>query len=269
MMHAATIRGICAFVFSICACLLSAAAHADQDGSWAIPLAVRFDVVIFGETHGNAQSPEAFIDLVDAAVSQHAGPVLVGLELPPDAIEAAQHAADQMHAGEDGIGGLRQSAFWSEAKDGRTSRAQFALIQALRLRERKGDVQLVGFDMRVTGREHFGETASAAITAQAAGGQKIMLLTGNGHAMLEPSPGSVAWPLAKRGYSVSIINAVHSGGESWVCVGGVCGPRLISAALHCPQQPELRQIEVGGLTATQGDLCIGRLTASPPVMAHE
>jgi hypothetical protein len=261
-------RRVAGITIPLWICLGSAAACASP-GSWfPTAVATRFDVVVFGETHGNEQSPEKFLDVVRAAVALGDGPVLVGLELPPLAVETARKAVDKLNNGEDGVLILSGSEFWSKARDGRTSKAQFGLIRALRSEEQQGSVSIVGFDMRVTGREDFGETASAAILMHATAGQKIVLLTGNGHAHLDASSASIARPFAIHGHSVLIVNTVHSGGLSWVCVGGVCGPHNMSPASRCPALLETRLIEVDGVTATQGEFCIGRITESPPALGQ-
>jgi hypothetical protein len=221
------------------------------------------DVLIVGETHGTTEIPPIFGSVVCAVAGRHAGRVIVGLELSPDALDSARVAA-----GEDSVDTRRAtldaSPFWHNARDGRTSEAMFRLVRHLVALEEAGEIVLVGFDHRITGTEPFAQLAFAGIAAEAARqrdghGDRFVLLTGNGHAQFGTDPASLGTPFADGGYRVDVVGLDHDAGTAWVCSRGSCGPRPAGGFQGCRSDLAPRLAE-----RTVHTLCIGDVTPSPP-----
>jgi len=182
--------------------------------------------VLVGETHGTAEAPMLFRDLVCAAEST-GRPIVVGLERSVD----EQPAIDVFLAGENrdaAATALLLQPGWNSF-DGRSSRAMLALLEALRTLRRQGRIaEAVAFSAyRAGDSPAVGERRMASVLMAAAGRHPhalVLALTGNLHASkkdLLPAPSMAAnLPAAE---TVSLL-AVDKGGESWNRMQDGCGP---------------------------------------------
>lgn len=230
------------------------------------------DVVVFGELHGNEQSPQFFAAAVCSAVALDRK-VQAGLELSPAAVQVAtDYLSGRRGGGDTDVrAGLSGSPFWMKAKDGRASAANFALIKELvEMQTDIGDV--IGFDMRITGREAFGDTAVATITearAKTEGEANIFLLTGRGHASPAGGPHSLTAALRRAGHRVVVVNEGYAAGQSWVCSFGTCGVQAFSATPECAAHADDGRPAIARLVAKGEDsiaVCLPALTASAPAI---
>lgn len=190
--------------------------------TWIASVLENTDAVVFGELHGNAESPAAFRQIV-CATHAGVGNILVGVELPESAIDVVRLQASDP-AAPAGAAGLE---FWAKAHDGRTSLAMFELVEWLVHLEADGRIQLLALDARVTGREPFGPTSGTHLRrARSAAGQdtrKILVLTGRGHAGFHGGGNSLSEDLASHGIATLSVELMPDGGASWVCRSGRCG----------------------------------------------
>jgi hypothetical protein len=215
-------------------------AHAEQQPScvgisgtvqlWSRP-GIRFTVV--GETHGTAETPALFRDLVCSAVSAKR-PILVGLELTD------QHSIDGfMRPGNDeaAVTNLLAAKEWSRA-DGRSSHAMLTLLRELRAFKLKGLISGVVAFADTFPRESAaqGEKRMAAALQAAANKNPdalIIALAGNVHACkgtlpdVGPDPLMASYLPAAETVSLFVTD---SGGEAWNCQGGGCGPHELGSS---------------------------------------
>lgn len=193
---------------------------------WSTPN-LRF--VLAGETHGTAESPAAFRDLVCTAQSL-GRPIVVGIERSP----REQKAIDAFMAPgshEAAIGALLAEAGWNMF-DGRSSRAMFTLLGALRGMKLKGEIaHVVAFaDTRPGESVEQGEERMASALMAAANryaDSLVIALTGNLHASRKPIEGFGAYPLLgmrlPAAQSISLL-VIDKGGEAWNQMDDKCGP---------------------------------------------
>ncbi len=219
-------------------------------------------VIVFGELHGTVEMPEYFEQQVMELAARSERPLLIGLEVPQRALEdAKKEAANCLH--QHGCGqGLYKSPFWAQSRDGRSSKAYFALIAALHEMELANEVRVVSIDRRKNGREPFGEIAADSLT-QAMAGSTVLVLTGNGHARLDGSANSVASALQDRHIPVASLILQGTGGSAWACSGGSCG------VMDVPGNECNPAIRPTTRTGQEQFVCLGRLTASPPLVDYE
>lgn len=217
-----------------------------------------FNVIVFGETHGNSQSPAIFLDFVCRLASTSA-PVLVGIEIPPSSVDAVRDAARH------GRATVFEDLFWAKSRDGRSSSANLVLVERLVRLESEGFIRLVGFDKRVTGEEAFGSSALAALTSKGlrkGTNEKWVLLTGRGHSRYEDDPSSLTYVLVNSGRSTKVVDLSFATGTTWACVMGECKVRQ-TGNREC--ETSLKPAEVVSGTRFQiTHRCIDSATASAP-----
>lgn len=151
-------------------------------------------VLWFGEVHGTAETPALFGDLVCAVAAHDRRPVVVALERDP--IETEQWLAF-LHADapEPMTAFLLTGAQWrTRAQDGRNSEAMLALALRLRDMVRAGLVEDVALiDDAKTPETRDADMAAAVQRTEANHpGARIVVLSGNVHAMRAPFRGMTA-----------------------------------------------------------------------------
>lgn len=217
-----------------------------------------FDVIVFGEIHGNVQTPQLFFDAACKFASK-SSPPLVGVEMPASSIKAVRDSAGR------GRQDVFRDVFWARSRDGRSSAANLELIERLVRLESEGYLRLVGFDKRVTGKEDFGSSSLSALASeqQARGGKgKWILLTGRGHSRYGNDPLSLTYALVQSGRNTSAVDLTLATGTTWACVMGECRVQQIGNG-QCENSYMSRDIGPGTrLQVTT--LCIGSATASAP-----
>lgn len=237
---------------------LSAECAADGSSILSSVSAEGFDVVVFGETHGNSQSPRIFFDFV-CQLAKESAPILVGVEMPPSSVDAVRDATRR-----DGTG-VFGDKFWAESRDGRSSSANLELIERLVRLETEGYIRLVGFDKRVNGKEDFGRSSLAALESKAHTGkekEKWLLLTGRGHSKYYDEPSSLTYALVDSGRSTNVVDITFTTGTTWACVMGECKVQQ-TGNNECKNSLNSRDF-ASGTRLQITNQCIDSATASAP-----
>ncbi len=179
------------------------------------------NLLLFGETHGNQQSPKLIGDI--ACAMSISGPVSIGLEITSgeqtkiDAYLASKgRPADRQQ--------LLGSDFW-RFHDGRSSQAMFDLIEYTRiLRSQKRDIAIFAFDEQPGTPVERSQAIANGISRyiEANQGRKIVALMGNYHARQgSASFDGVETPLSGKllhmHNPVSILIHPQSG-STWACM---------------------------------------------------
>lgn len=181
------------------------------------------DFIIFGETHGTTELPQAFSDLVCQVSTNQ--PVIVAVEFLP----VEQRSLDEFLRSDGGVratSALLSSYGWSDPH-GRASKAMLDLLQNLRRRIAAGtDLTVVAFDHPseqpgTSATREQGMARNLVRAKQQRPEAKIMALTGGAHAgkspitSFGPSFPSMAQLLPKDAtFSITFRRA---GGEAWGC----------------------------------------------------
>lgn len=234
-------------------------------------LATPQKVLVIGESHGTAEAPAAFAELVCAATEQ--GPVTVGLEMP----ESDQPLLDFVMAAPDEATAartLRNGEFGDiRRNDGRHSQAMFDMIIAIwRLKASGHDVAIRAFAPRMSvirGRDQawwelemaYGMSRILVIRPDA----RVLILVGDLHARKTPIGRLAAVGLPAAGHlhasDTLSLHFAQQGGESWGCQAECGLQRTISV-----YDAEARGVILGPIQdgAYDGVLAVGPTTASPP-----
>ena len=238
-------RGLIGTIAMIAALSLAPCARAQTDDTGCNPvpgleaaLNSPARVLWFGEVHGTTETPALFGDIVCAVAAHDNRPVVVALERTPQETEQwlAFLRADTP---EPMTGFLLTGAQWRQrAQDGRNSEAMLALALRLRDMVKSGDVADVALIDDVKTPETRDADMAAAVQRAEANhlGARVVVLTGNVHAMKAPfrgmtaaaghlSPGEV--------YSVAIFTGPGTrwdGTRGAVAMDGVERPRGMVAA---------------------------------------
>ena len=218
--------------------LLSATASVPQDchplpGWEAIANEAQGKYLIFGETHGSSESPEAVAEYVCAVADS--GPVLVALEFSSETDPAWQRAWAAPHE-EFRETLLDEVSDWGERRDGVASAAMLAMVERLHALKTAGrDIDIVAFNgarsdaqraafAPLPGQEP--HEAAQAANIRAASLQRryahVVVLAGNLHAtkmpltVRETSVRPMAMLLAEPGRVVS-LDMHGEGGTTWSC----------------------------------------------------
>jgi erythromycin esterase-like protein len=234
-------------------------------------------LVMLGEMHGTTEIPAIAGDLVARWTGGHAQSVLLGLE----ATTADQARVDRYLAS-DGTAADRADLLagehWTEPMhDGRDSRAIAGLIERLRtLRAAGADVSIAMFDAPGAGERNARMAASLRSAIAAHQGARVLVLTGNVHAMTgEPPemfsagkpyklPTTMARHLADL-HPVS-INVGAAQGDFWACQD-TCGRHLAMQGRHPSiAEPSLERNDPGDTWDYL--LMLPRFSASEPAIAH-
>ena len=259
--------------------VLQPAGAADDPCSAAVPVDLSFlrtGTTLFGELHGNAESPAVFLAAVCDAVSQRGAVVHVALELP---VQIQPHL-DRYFSSKDSTKAREAflaQPFWhrrTAGQDGRSSTAMWELVQQLR----QVDQAYESFQgvVAVAGRRQEAAEAYQALNHSAylagniaeiaaeldSGRDYVLALVGNFHASRQ-APGGLEHmkpAAAYLGAEASTVLLLPTGGESWSCSEG-CGTR----AVYEPENPDkfvrASQRE-GGFDHV---VVIGPVTSSPPL----
>ena len=151
-------------------------------------------MIVLGEYHGTAETPQLVADLVERYSRDNAS-VRLALELPmSENVALARYL--RSNGDLDARQALRRSPFWfvqDDQHDGRRSRDMLDLIEAIRpLRAQGRDVGVAGYDVE-TGSSTDNEVRDAAMATHLRQqfnalphGARMLVLTGNVHAMRAP-----------------------------------------------------------------------------------
>jgi hypothetical protein len=188
--------------------------------------------LVVGEDHGTNQVPEAFSYLVCRL--SHSRKVVVGVE-----ISDLQQRDIDVFLSNDNAKAARtnflKSPIWhSPIKDGRSSRAYFAMMERLRDLYRHGNViNVVALQPSVFGdKAAFERMMAQRAIDSARPGALGVILVGNLHAQIDAiSHGTQSYPpmaaYLPRGATVT-LDAITPGGMQWACLGpDKCGPVVI------------------------------------------
>jgi erythromycin esterase-like protein len=233
--------------------------------------------VVIGEFHGTVETPALAGEL---AVRWTSGtqpqPLLLGLEAAStDQPRVDRYLASRGTAAD--RADLLAGVHWTEPMhDGRDSKAMAALIERMRMLRAKGaDVSVALFDAPGTDERNARMAASlrSAIVAHPRG--RVLVLTGNVHAMtgtppqmfLEDGsryalPTTMARRLADL-HPVS-VDVRAAGGEAWTCQARVCGPHPMPVRRPVAA-PSIERYDQGA--AWDYLLTLPRFTASAPANA--
>lgn len=239
-------------------------------------------VLLVGEMHGTTQVPEVVGRIACHAARAPEADVILGLELPSDN-QPAVDAYLASDGGEPAVAALLAAPhFASETKDGRSSRAMLALLEAVRVWRAAGaPIAVVCFDVAA------GETKTAAerdagmartlvATQRARAGSTLVTLSGNVHNRTKPG---VPWDAAFVPMGVHVREAFpelvsldfrSAGGTFWACMGTPSGESKCGVAegrgsdrgaepfveLHAARTDE----------GFDGVLYVGPMTASEPAV---
>lgn len=224
-----------------------------------------------GETHGTAEIPATFGELVCDALA-HGRHVTVALERPNTeqaAIDALVGSGDQK-AGEQEL--LHQPD-WRESYDGRSSQAMLELL--LRLRKLKARypalrvVAIVDPDAFAVSPaaddEAMGHAALALEGKQSA--DLVLVLTGNTHALKNPLLRYKTAAMSLPAEQLVSLQVTSAGGEAWTMSDKACG----ASSAGVPDKDKTRLFGIyldPGLArfgVVDGILALGKSTlASPP-----
>ncbi|WAC58972.1 hypothetical protein [Brevundimonas sp. SL130] len=239
--------------------------------------------IFIGERHGTVEAPGAFGEIVcEAARTQ---PITVALELP-SFLQADLDTYLASDGGGEARAALLANNFWTRVKDGRGSIAMISMIERVRALKAAGqDVAFAAFQPSRPNRPNgFGqgyyeiEMAEAlSRAAQDRPDSLVLVLVGALHAA-KSRLSSLDNSLAAAGHlppsEVMSVNVALQGGEAWDCTqapdGGlepVCGPN--SEITRIDSSKRGVSIELGGDSAFDGMLALGRSTASPPAVTDD
>ncbi|RZJ97447.1 MAG: hypothetical protein EON88_02885 [Brevundimonas sp.] len=228
-------------------------------------------ILVVGETHGNVETPAAFLAIVCAAAQQ--GPVTVGLEMP----ESDRGLLDFVMAAPDEASAtryLRGGDFGDPRRDdGRNSQAMFDMIIGFwRLKAAGHDIVLRPFAARMSvirGRPQawwelemaYGMSRPLVDRPDA----RLLILVGNLHArktVFERWP-EVGLPAAGHLHAADTLTlrVTQQGGQSWSCQ-----EECRAHDSRAVDDPDARGIILGPVDdgAYDGVLAVGPTTASPP-----
>lgn len=208
--------------------------------------------LILGELHGTRELPEAAGAIACEASAR--GPVVLGLELPPDAL-------------------LRTSPLWSQSyQDGRTSEAMAALLERVASWRREGrPIEVLGFDGNATTVDSRDTVMASTIARRRAErpDATFVLLMGNLHARKQVgSPWNREdghrWLASQLTFPVTTLDVAAPRGTAWICGAATpqsCGPQSVSTTKGAGVS---NSIQLRGDGVYDGVLELGSLTASPP-----
>jgi len=172
----------------------------DQTAAQIVTYAGDHRLVVLGEYHGTAETPQLVANLVER-YSRDNVPVRLGLELPmSENVALARYLRSSGDA--EARQALRTSPFWrvnNDQHDGRRSRDMLTLIETLRtLRKQGRDVGVAGYDVE-TGSTDDSDIRDAAMATHLRQqfnalpkGARMLVLAGNVHAMRHAMPGAPA-----------------------------------------------------------------------------
>lgn len=214
-------------------------AQADDTAAQIRPHAADHRMLVLGEYHGTRQTPLLVRQLVDD-YSRDGTPVLLALELPRAENPSLRDYLDS-DGGRAAHQRLRERAFWTvrdDQHDGRRSRDMLAMIQDLRALKAQGRViDVVGYDVdNSDGGNQARDDRMAAELRRLYGrlpaGARMLVLTGNVHAMLQRPAGAPpemqTQPMASllRDLDIYSVRLGALRGQAWACAD-TCVARLL------------------------------------------
>ncbi|AWH16178.1 calcium-binding protein [Stenotrophomonas sp. ZAC14D2_NAIMI4_7] len=208
---------------------IAVTAHADDTAAQIRQHAADHRMLVLGEFHGTRETPLLVRQLVDDY--SRTGPVVLALELPRGETPTLRDylASD---GGEQARRQLRGRAFWTvryDQHDGRRSRDMLAMIESLRVLKAQGRViDVVGYDVNASkGGNQIRDDRMAAELRRLYGrlpdGARMLVLTGNVHAMLQRPAGAPpemqTQPMASllRDLDVYSVRLGALRGQAWAC----------------------------------------------------
>ncbi len=217
--------------------------HADDTVTQIRRYAADHRMLVLGELHGTRETPLLVRQLVDD-YSRDGAPVLLALELP-----RGENPTLRQYLVSDGGAAARQRlhgrAFWTvrdDQHDGRRSRDMLAMIEDLRALKAQGRViDVVGYDVdKSDGGNQARDNRMAAelrrLYRRVPDGARMLVLTGNVHAMLQRPAGAPpemqTRPMASllRDLDIYSVGLGALRGHFWGC-GGTCMARSIPEQL--------------------------------------
>ena len=225
------------------------AGGADDTAAQIVTLAGDHRLVVLGEFHGTAETPQLVADLMER-YSRGNAPVRLGLELPmSENVALARYLRSNGDA--DARQALRSSPFWQvkdDQHDGRRSRDMLALIENLRMLRLQGrDIGVAGYDVE-TGSADSSEQRDAAMSTHlrqqfmAMPSQaRMLVLTGNVHAMRAlPSDASPEMQRTMASYLLDLplysVRLEALRGHFWACMSPCRAVKLVDQP---PQDPKV------------------------------
>jgi len=220
-------RWTAALMLALC---MTLSAHAEDTAAQIRQHAGDHRMLVLGEFHGTRETPLLVRQLVDD-YSRDGTPVLLALELPRGETPTLRDylASD---GGEQARQQLRGRAFWTvrdDQHDGRRSRDMLALIESLRALKAQGRViDVVGYDVNSNdGSNQIRDDRMAAelrrLYRRLPDGARMVVLTGNVHAMLQRPAGAPpemqTQPMASllRDLDVYSVRLGALRGQAWAC----------------------------------------------------
>lgn len=183
----------------------------------AYPYIANARVVWLGEMHGTNEAPALLLGLV-RLISRNDRPPVVALEIPHDNQEAID---DFLKSGDQAA--LKTRTFFAykpEGKDGRASQAMERLLEALRT-EKIAKVVCIDPVPIPSGQRDEGMAMKIAEWAARFPSSKIVVLTGNAHAMItegapwDPKYQGAAFQLAKQLAPIATFDFRYESGTVW------------------------------------------------------
>ncbi|KRG49373.1 hypothetical protein [Stenotrophomonas beteli] len=222
-------------------------AHADDTAAQIRQHAGDHRMLVLGEFHGTRETPLLVRQLVDDYSRN--GPVLLALELP-----RAENPVLRAYLESDGGATARQHlhgrAFWTvrdDQHDGRRSRDMLAMIEGLRVLKAQGRaIEVAGYDVNHSdGGSQARDDRMAAelrrLYRRLPDGARMVVLTGNVHAMLQ-RPGGAPPEMQTRPMASALrdldIYSVRLGaqrGETWACLDRCSARPLPEQAARGPR----------------------------------
>ncbi len=210
---------------------MALSAHADNTAAQIRQHAGDHRLLVLGEFHGTRETPLLVRQLVDDY--SRTGWVVLALELPRGETPTLRDylASD---GGEKARQHLRGRAFWTvrdDQHDGRRSRDMLAMIESLRLLKAQGRViEVVGYDVNHSdgGSQARDDRMAAELRRLYRGlpdGARMVVLTGNVHAMLQRPQGMPPemqmHPMASqlRDLDIYSVRLGAQRGQAWGCAG--------------------------------------------------
>lgn len=197
-------------------------------------------IVIFGEFHGTNESPEFLLDCAKDFLAHHKK-INIALELPAsDNKMINRYLKGKISASE-----LLNTKSW-EFPDGRTSKAMFGIIEAVKnLKNTGNDITLFGFDAESDFKSgvYKGSEREAEMTrqlrTQIKDGEYYLVLVGNMHAQLstningwnEPNYEPFAKQLQKTTDNIISLNVRYLDGTAWACYSDGCGVKNLESVI--------------------------------------
>ena len=233
--------------------------------------------VLLGEVHGTRETPALVGDLV-AHYAGDGEPVILGIEISTQEQPRIDRYLESHGTSADRKALLAGEHWQGAMHDGRDSEAMLELIDRVReLHFQGADVRVEPFDGPGAGDRDFRMAEHLRATAADAHRARLLVLTGNVHAMtrrpswsmfttdgkpIEP-PMTVGRYLA--GLAPYSINIGAANGDAWNCAQDGCRAHPLTAR-PAIKQATLKQLPPAE-SAWDAELTMPRFTASPPAIS--